>query len=76
MLKCFLCFVTNKILEKPDSDVFSNGDIDFDDIYSGLAPFFNDNFGLTAIDVNSINLDDENFDEDYLESIIHVIYMV
>lgn len=48
--------------------MFSNGDIDFDDIYSGLAPFFNDNFGLTAIDVN--------FDEDYLESIIHVIYMV
>ena len=64
---------TNKILE---NDVaFSNDDIDLRDIDSGIVTFLSVEIGVITMDFNNINLDDDNFNEDDLETIIHVRLM-
>ena len=64
---------TNKILE---NDVaFSNDDIDLRDIDSGIVTFLSVEIGVITTDFNNINLDDDNFNEDDLETIIHVRLM-
>ena len=56
--------VANKMLEKLDNVIFSNDDINLDDIDSDIVTFFSDNMGLVTIDLNNINLDINNFVED------------
>ena len=68
-------FVTNKMLGKHENVVFSNDDIDLDDIDSDVVTYFSDDIGFNTIDLNNINLDDDNFDEDDPEIIIHVRLM-
>ena len=60
------------MLEKLNNIVFSNNDVDLDDIDSDIDTFFSDNMGLVNIDLNNINRDGNNFDEDDPETIIHV----
>ena len=62
----------NKILEELDDVVFSNDDIDLPDIDSGIVTFFSNEMGVITTDFDNINLDDDHFDEDDPETIIHV----
>ena len=47
---------------------FADADYDF-------VKFFSDDMGLNAINLNNIILEDDNFDEDDPETIIHVRLM-
>ena len=67
--------VTNEILETLNNTVFSNDDIVFADADYDFAKFFSDDMGLNAINLNNIILEDDNFDEDDPETIIHVRLM-
>ena len=60
-------FVTNKMLEKLGNVVFSNDDMDLNDI-----DFFSDGMIVVTIDPNYISLDDDYFDEDNPISIVPV----
>ena len=70
-------FDTKKMLEKLDNSAFSNGDRFFHDVDSSFITFLSDDMGFNTIDLNSINLDDgdNNFDEEYPETIILVRLM-
>ena len=65
-------FVTNKILEKLDNSLHANDDIllfnkDFDKVF-----FITNQRHILILDLDKINLDnDNNFDEDDLDTIIH-----
>ena len=59
------------MLEKLNS-VFSTDGIDIDKIDSNIGAFFPSCMGLVTIYHDDINLDDDNFDENDLETIIHV----
>ena len=63
------------MLENLDNVVFSNDEIDLDDIDSDIVTFFSDGMGLVTIDLNNISLDDCNFDEDDTETIIQIKHM-
>ena len=63
------------MLEKLDKGVFSDDDVDLDDINSNIVTFFSDDMGLNTIDLNSINFDNNNFNDDDPETIIHVRFM-
>ena len=65
-------FVTNKLLEKIDDLVLSNNDIDLEVINSDIATVLSDTRRLFIIDLTHINLDDNNFDEDDLGTIVYV----
>ena len=52
------CFVTSKILEKPDDVVFSQHDTDFDCIDSDIVTLFSDDIGLATLIIG-----DDDFDE-------------
>ena len=54
-------FVKGRILETLDYVVFSNDEVDLDDIYSYIVTFFFDDMGLSTIHLDNINLDDDNF---------------
>ena len=68
-------FVTNKLLEKIDDLVLSNNDIDLEVINSDTATVLSDTRRLFIIDLTHINLDDNNFDEDDLGTIVYVRLM-
>ena len=68
-------FVPNKMLKKSDNVIFSNDDMSLDDIDSNIVTFFSDSIGLNTIDLNNVILDDDNFDGDNPETIIHVRLM-
>ena len=68
-------FVTNKLLEKIDDLVLSNNDIDLEVISSDIATVLSDTRRLFIIDLTHINLDDNNFDEDDLGTIVYVRLM-
>ena len=53
------------MLKKLDNIVFSTDYIDLKDIESDIVTFLSDGIGLDTIDLNNINLDDDNFDENY-----------
>ena len=53
----------------------SNDDTDLDDMNSDIAKFFSDARDLDTIKLNNINPDDDNFDDDNSETIIHVRLM-
>ena len=63
------------MLENLDNVVFSNDEIDLDDIDSDIVTFFSDGMGLVTIDLNNISLDDCNFDEDDPETVIQIKHM-
>ena len=65
-------FVTNKLLEKIDDLVLSNNDIDLEVINSDIATVLSDTRRLFIIELTHINLDDNNFDEDDLGTIVYV----
>ena len=50
------------MLKKLANVVFSNDDVDLNDI-DNIVAFFSDSMGLVATDVNNINFDDNTFDE-------------
>ena len=68
-------FVTNKLLEKIDDLVLSNNDTDLEVINSDIATVLSDTRRLFIIDLTHINLDDNNFDEDDLGTIVYVRLM-
>ena len=68
-------FVTNKLLEKFGDLVLSNNDIDLEVIDSDIATVLCDARRLFIIDLTHINLDDNNFDEDDLGTIVYVRLM-
>ena len=55
-------FVKNEMLKKLANVVFSNDDVDLNDI-DDIVAFFSDSMGLVATDVNNINFDDDTFGE-------------
>ena len=62
LLKIILdCFVTNKMLEKLDNFVFSNGDTFFDGVDSNIITFLSSDMGFNTIDLNNIHLNNYNF---------------
>ena len=50
------------MLKKLANVVFSNDDVDLNDI-DDIVAFSSDSMGLVATDVNNINFDDDTFDE-------------
>ena len=50
------------MLKKLANVVFSNDDVDLNDI-DDIVAFFSDSMGLVATDVNNINFHDDTFDE-------------
>ena len=52
--------VTNRMIDKPDNDVFSNDNIIFSDIDFYIVTFFRSDKGLNSITHNNINLDHDN----------------
>ena len=65
-------FVMNKLPDKLDNVEFCNDGIDLPDIDSHFATFFSDEVSVITMNFNNINLDDNNFDEEDPETIIHV----
>ena len=65
-------FITAKIFEILNEVVFSNDDKDLDYIDPDIVTFVNDDMGIKTISLNVINLDDNNFNEDGREIVIHV----
>ena len=65
-------FITVKIFEILKEVVFSNDDKDLDYIDPDIVTFVSDDMGIKTISLNVINLDDNNFNEDGREIVIHV----
>ena len=65
-------YFTSNMIEKLDSNVFSNNDIVFGKLDSDFVTFFSNAIGLNSITLYSINLDDDNFDDCDPETICHV----
>ena len=63
--------VTNKGLKDIDNVVFLNDNIVFANADSDNVTFFSDDMGLVNANVNNVSLDDDNFDDDDPETIIH-----
>ena len=63
------------MIKKLDDDLFCNDDIIFVNEDSNFVTYFSDEMGIRSVDLNNINLDNANFDEDDLETIIHVRLM-
>ena len=70
----FNWFVTSNIKDLDDI-LFANDYKLFFDEDSGIVLFSSDEMGILSVDLNSINLDEVNFDVDNLETIIHVRLM-
>ena len=68
-------FATRKMVKKFNNVVFSNDEKLFDDVDSNIVTFLSDAMGFNTIDLNSINLDDGDFDEDDPETINCVRFM-
>ena len=65
-------FITAKIFEILNEVVFSNDDKDLDYIVPDIVTFVSDDMGIKTISLNVINLDDNSFNEDGHEIVIHV----
>ena len=65
-------FVTSKMREILNKVAFCNDDIDLDYIYPDIVTFFCDYMGINTMSLNIINLDDNSFNEDDPDTIIHV----
>ena len=70
----FNWFVTSNIKDLDDI-LFANDYKLFFDEDSGIVLFSSDEMGILSVDLNSINLDEVNFDVDNLETITHVRLM-
>ena len=68
-------YITSKMIKKLHSTLFSDDDILFFDEESVNVTFFSDDIGILSVDLNSVNLDNANFDVDNPEMIIHVRLM-
>ena len=68
-------FATNKMLEKFDKFIPSNGDKFFHDEDSNTITFLNNDMTFNTNDFNSINLDHGNCEEDDPETVNHVRLM-
>ena len=64
-------FVTNTMPEKLDNAVIFNDDIFCIDVDSNIIIFLSHDMGFDTINLNNITLDNDNFDENYPETIIH-----
>ena len=69
-------FVTRKIIEKIDSVVFTNDYIVFGDLGSDFVTCFIKGIGLNSITLDNINFDDDHFDYCDPKTINHVGLMV
>ena len=65
-------FVTNKMLKKYDNVVFSNDDIDIDDIDSDIVTFFSGGMGYVTAGLNNFELNDNDFGKDNTANIVLV----
>ena len=66
-------FVTNKMLKKYDNVIFSNDDIDIDDIDSDIVTFFSGGMGYVTAGLNNFELNDNKFGKDDTANIVLVI---
>ena len=69
-------FVTSKMREILNKVAFCNDDTDLDYIYPDIVTFFSDYMGINTMSLNIINLDDNSFNEDDPDTIIHVKLIV
>ena len=70
-------FVTSKMLEKFHDVLNTNDEILFFDEHFSKATFFANEIYILGVDLDKIDLHgDNNFDEDYPETIIHVRILV
>ena len=63
------------MIKKLDDSVFSNNDIVFVKENFVNVRFSSDKMDVLSVDLNDVNLDNVIFDEDDLETIIHVRLM-
>ena len=69
-------FVTSKMLEKFHDALNANDDTLFFDEDFSKVTFFANQVGILGVDLDKINLyDNNNFDEDYPETIIYVRHL-
>ena len=68
-------FVTRKMIKKLHAALFANNEILFFDKDSGNVTFSSDEMGIISVDRNYVNIDDVDFYENVLETIIHVRLM-
>ena len=60
------------MLAKLDDVIFFNDHADLDNTYSDVVTFNSIEMGHNATDFKNINFDNDNFDEDDPETIVHV----
>ena len=65
-------FVTSKMIKKLFTALYADGNIHYFDEDFGNVAFNCNEMGILNIDLNCINLDNNNFDEDDPDTIIHV----
>ena len=65
-------FVTSKIIENLGNPVFFNDHIFLGKLASDIVTFFSNDIGVSSINLNNINHDDDNFDDCHPEAINHV----
>ena len=58
------------MIEKFNSAVFSNDDIDLGDLDSDYVTFFSNDIGLNSIIFDNINLDDDNDFDDFIQKLL------
>ena len=65
-------FVTSKVAKKLRNSLFTDSNVIFFDKDSSNVTFSSDEMGILRVDLNDFSLDHINFDEDDLETVIHV----
>ena len=64
-------FVKNKMLEKLDNSIFSNGDLFFHEVDPKTFTILSNDMSFNCIDLNNIDLDHGNFDEEDTKTVNH-----
>ena len=68
-------FITSNVIGKLYDVVFSNDDLVFGDLKSGFVAFFSNDKGLNIVTMDSINLEDNNFNNFDPETINYITLM-
>ena len=69
------CFVISKMIEKLLTALYADDNMRYVNEDSSDVIFCCNEMGRLIIDLNSVNLDDTNYNEDDPETIIHVILL-
>ena len=65
-----------RLIKKLLPALYANENIFYSNKDSGDTVFSSNEMGILSIDLNNFNIDDTNYDEDDLETIIHIKLLV